>query len=310
MVLNPNAAATTATVTFLPEGGGGQVVRDFPMAPMSRLVVDAGSVPEIAFSSFGIVVEATQPIAAERAMYFGETPSILLAGGHVSAGAPDASTSWFFAEGATGSFFDTFLLMSNPGDASANVTMTYLLDNGQPVTVNKIVPAHARLTVAVEGEGAALAAASFATQLTSDVPIVAERAMYWVGDPAPWTESHDSLGVVAPGTKWLLAEGRVGGPLAHQTFILLGNPSTTQADVTITYLRADGTTTTSNHQVPGTSRLNVLVNVQAPALQNEAFGARIDVANGVGIVVERSVYWNAGGVVWAGGTNVTATRLP
>jgi hypothetical protein len=117
MVLNPNAAATTATVTFLLEGGGGQVVRDFPMAPMSRLVVDAGSLPEIAFSSFGIVVEATQPIVAERAMYFGDTPSSLLAGGHVSVGAPDASRSWFFAEGATGSFFDTFMLVGNPSGA-------------------------------------------------------------------------------------------------------------------------------------------------------------------------------------------------
>ena len=134
--------------------------------------------------------------------------------------------------------------------------------------------------------------------------------MYWVGDPAPWTESHDSLGVAAPGTKWLLAEGRVGGPLAHQTYILLGNPSTTPADVTITYLRADGTTATSDHVVPGTSRVNVFVNGQVPALHDEAFGAKVEVTNGVGIVVERSIYWNAGGVVWAGGTNVTATRLP
>ena len=47
-----------------------------------------------------------------------------------------------------------------------------------------------------------------------------------------------------------------------------------------------------------------------PALQDEAFGAKVEVTNGVGIVVERSIYWNAGGVVWAGGTNVTATRLP
>lgn len=134
--------------------------------------------------------------------------------------------------------------------------------------------------------------------------------MYWVGEPKPWTEGHDSLGVAEPGTKWLLAEGRVGGPLAHQTYILLGNPSTTTADVTITYLRNDGTTATSHHLVPGTSRLNVLVNDQVPALHDEAFGAKIEVTNSVGIVVERSMYWNAGGVVWAGGTNVTATRLP
>jgi len=310
LLLNPNASPATATVTFLPEGGGGPVVLNYPMPATSRLVVDGASVPEIANRSFGIVVEATQPIVAERAMYFGNSPSILIAGGSVSAGAPDAFRSWFFAEGATGSFFDTFLLIGNPGGAPANVTLTYLLDNGQTVTTNKVVPANGRLTVVAKDDAPALASAAFATSVTSDVPIVAERAMYWVGDPAPWTESHDSLGVAAPGTKWVLAEGRVGGPLAYQTYILLGNPSASEADVTITYLRTDGTTTTSHHLVPGMSRANVLVNLQVPTLQNEGFGAKVEVTNGVGIVVERSIYWNAGGVVWAGGTNVTATRLP
>jgi hypothetical protein len=273
-------------------------------------VLDGGTVPEIANRSFGIVVEATQPIVAERAMYFGDAPSLVLAGGHVSVGAPDASRSWFFAEGATGTFFDTFLLFGNPGGVAANVTLTYLLDNGQTVTANKVVQANSRLTVEAQTDAPALASAAFATRVTSDVPIVAERSMYWTGTPAPWAESHDSLGVAAPGTKWLLAEGRVGGPLAHQTYILLGNPSAFAADVTITYLRADGTTTTSQHLVPGMSRANVLVNTEAPALSNEAFSAKVEVTNGVAIVVERSIYWNAGGVVWAGGTNVTATRLP
>ena len=47
-----------------------------------------------------------------------------------------------------------------------------------------------------------------------------------------------------------------------------------------------------------------------PELQNESFGARIDVTNGVPIAVERSLYWNANGVFWAGGTNALATPLP
>jgi hypothetical protein len=34
------------------------------------------------------------------------------------------------------------------------------------------------------------------------------------------------------------------------------------------------------------------------------------VTNGVPIFIERALYWNAEGVVWAGGTNVTGTRLP
>jgi subtilisin-like proprotein convertase family protein len=309
LVLNPNAAAATTTITFLPESGA-PVVRTFPMAALSRLVVDAGSVPEIVNRSFGITVESTQAIVAERSMYFGDTPTRLFAGGHASAGVPDPGLAWYFAEGATGSFFDTFILMSNPGASPAHVAMTYLLDDGSTVTTNKTIAGNARLTVAAEEEDPKLASASFSTRVTSDLPIVAERSMYWAGDPPPWTEGHNSAGITAPGQKWVLAEGRVGGPLAYQTYILLGNPSGTAANVTITYLRTDGTVVTANYVVPPTSRYNVFVNGVVPDLQNESFGAMVTVTNGVDIFVERSLYWNSGGIVWAGGTNATATRLP
>ena len=38
---------------------------------------------------------------------------------------PAGATSWFLAEGATGSFFTTFVLVGNPNPAAANVTMTF-----------------------------------------------------------------------------------------------------------------------------------------------------------------------------------------
>ena len=47
-----------------------------------------------------------------------------------------------------------------------------------------------------------------------------------------------------------------------------------------------------------------------PELQDESFGAMIEVTNGVPIIVERSMYWDANGVFWAGGTNAPAQRLP
>jgi hypothetical protein len=140
--------------------------------------------------------------------------------------------------------------------------------------------------------------------------------MYWgdgsdSGGAFPWTEGHNTIGLTAPGLRWLLAEGRVGGPLANQTYILLGNPSTTTAaEVTITYLRTDGTVVQKPYVVPPTSRVNVFVNGVVPELQDESFGASIAVGNGAPIFVERSLYWTADGTVWAGGTNATATRMP
>ena len=52
------------------------------------------------------------------------------------------------------------------------------------------------------------------------------------------------------------------------------------------------------------------VNTVAPELVNESFGALVEVTNGVGIAVERAMYSDALGVVWAAGTNALATRLP
>ena len=58
------------------------------------------------------------------------------------------------------------------------------------------------------------------------------------------------------------------------------------------------------------SRFNVAVSGAAPELQNEEFGALIEVTNGLGIGVERAMYSDALGQVWAAGTNALATRLP
>ena len=66
------------------------------------------------------------------------------------------------------------------------------------------------------------------------------------------------------------------------------------------------------HTVPATSRFNVDVKTSLPELQGEdaAFGALIEVTNAVPIAVERSLYWNANGVFWAGGSNALGTPLP
>ena len=72
-------------------------------------------------------------------MYFGQSP--LWNAGHESAGATAPSTSWFLAEGATGPFFETFVLIANPNDAPTDVTITFLPDTGVPVTNDPGQPA-------------------------------------------------------------------------------------------------------------------------------------------------------------------------
>jgi hypothetical protein len=224
---------------------------------------------------------------------------------------PDAARSWFLAEGATGAFFDTYVLVGNPGAAAANVEMAFLTGGGVKVTRDFVVPANSRLTVNIEDQATALADVGVSTTVTSDVPIVAERAMYWPGTAANWYEAHNSTGSTAVGTRWGLAEGRVGLPQEFETYILLANSSeTTSAEVQITFLRTDGTTVVKTFTVTPTTRFNVHVNSMVPELADETFGALIEVTNGVGIFVERALYSSAFGTFWAAGTNALAARLP
>lgn len=75
--------------------------------------------------------------------------------------------------------------------------------------------------------------------------------------------------IVDAGTRWGLAEGRTGGPLHYSTYILMANPESTAAEVTVTFLRETG----------------------GP------------------IIVERAMYWDPSGVAFVGGTNATGIRL-
>lgn len=310
LIANANAEETTATVTFLREGDT-PVVATVPVGAFARKTVQAKDYPEVAGRAFGIIVEATRPVIVERSMYFASLPDRLWTGGHVNTGIVAPSTSWFHAEGATGSYFSTFILLSNPQDTEANIELRFLLDTGEVITRTKTLGAKQRITVnpATEGD-ARLEDAAVSTVVESDVPIVSERSMYWAEDTIGLGEGHNSSGLASTATRWGLAEGRIGGPRQFDTFILLANPTTTEAQVTITYLRESGAPLVRTYTVPPTSRYNVDVKFRVPELKDSAFGARIEVTNNVPIAVERSLYWNANGVFWAGGTNALGTPLP
>ena len=122
MLANPNPTENSATVEFLFEDAT-SVTKTYPLLPTSRFTLPAGDVPELVHRSFGMTVTFAQPGMAERAMYFG-TP--LFNAGHDSAGATRPATEWILAEGATGTFFTTFLMLANPGETAGDVTLRYL----------------------------------------------------------------------------------------------------------------------------------------------------------------------------------------
>jgi hypothetical protein len=306
LLANPHNAANQVTVTYLRENVG-PVTRQYDLDPLERFTVDLGADADLVNQSFGMEVTFTLPGIAERAMYFGLSP--LWIGGHESMGVMLPSRNWFLAEGATGTFFETFVLLANPSSTVAQATVRYLPDTGVPVEKLYDVPPGQRVTLNIEAEDPSLINSAIATQVTSTVPIIVERAQYWP-DPAPnWYEAHNSFGVTATATRWGLAEGRVGLSAGYQTYILLANPNPNSVDVSIRFLREDGTTLTKSFTVQPSSRFNVAVGgVDVPEITNERFSAEVTASHA--IAVERAMYSDLNGVTWQAGTNATATRLP
>jgi hypothetical protein len=307
LIANPQNATVQTTVTFLLEPSG-TVSRNYDLAPNSRLTIYAGGIPEVVGHAFAIRVHATQPVLAERSTYFGAAR--LWDGGHGSSGVPAASASWSLAEGATGPFFETFLAMANPNGADAHVQIEYLRASGPPIVKNKVISPDARLTVNIEADDPDLANEAVSSVITSDVPIVVERMMYWPDPFASWYEAHSSFGLTEPGIAWGVAEGRVGQAANYQTYVLVANANSEPANITATFFRTAGAPIEKPFVVNPRSRFNLHVNTLVPELANESFSTRIAVTNGQPIFVESAIYWDALGVTWAGGTSTVGTRLP
>ena len=128
--------------------------------------------------------------------------------------------------------------------------------------------------------------------------------MYW--PRFPWSEAHNSAGLTATDTRWVLAEGEVGGALGHATYVLLANPGDTDATVTLTFLRDNRPPLPASFTVPARARVTRAAHEFALEA-GEQFGVLVE--SNRPIAVERAMYWNGGGEFWSAGTNETATRL-
>jgi uncharacterized repeat protein (TIGR01451 family)/uncharacterized delta-60 repeat protein len=321
LLQNPNPAATTATIRYLLPAGQAPIERTYNLPPNSRTTIpidNQGGV--LASTDVSGVVTAPLPIVVERAMYR-NSPTEAFAAGHNSAGVTAPATSWFLAEGATGPFFDCFILLANPNAQPTTATIDYLLSDGRSFTKRYTLPANGRVTVWVDNEqipgGSGvrpLANVAVSSTVTAPVPIVVERTMWW---PSPesaadfWTEAHNSPGATATATRWALAEGEVGGPQNTETYILIANTSTTAGSARVTLYFEDGTSVARTFPLLPRSRRNVNVSSAFTVAAGRRFGTVIESLGSPAaqIVVERAMYTSPGGATWVAGTNALASPI-
>ncbi len=262
---NPGDVVANVGIDYLC-GDGNNVHKDLSVNPRSRFTVpvhqDSLGIGQHndTHGDVSIKVTSSQPVVAERPMYFNYNG--VWTGGHDAMGASSPQTEWYFAEGCTRSGFNTWICLQNPGDVAANVGIDYLCGDGNNVHKDLSVNPRSRFTVPVHQDSLGIGQhndthGDVSIKVTSSQPVVAERPMYFNYNGA-WTGGHDAMGTASPQTTWYFAEGCTG--FSIQEYVCLQNPNPDAAVATITFMMTKGEQFTRSVALPGSSRITLDIN--------------------------------------------------
>jgi len=273
LVQNPNDANATVELTYMTSEGSVEGPRE-DLLPNSRMTFNiADTLPGVFSVSTKVV--SNRPVVCERSVYWGGR-----IGGHDSIGVTIPGQDWYLAEGSTRGGFETWILVQNPSRDTATVSLTYMTPSGSVTGPSLVLEPSTRQTVnvadTVPDEW------SVSTEVTSDVPVVCERSVYW----GERIGGHDSIGVTIPGQDWYLAEGSTGEDY-FETWILVQNPSQDTATVSLTYMTPSGAVTGPSLVLEPSTRQTVNVADTVP----DEWSVSTEVTSDVPVVCERSVYW-------------------
>jgi len=292
LVANPGTKKATVVVSYLTTAGETEGPT-FELEPGTRRTINvADTVPEE--WSISASVKSDAPVVAERAVYW-SVPGTYRRSAHDSIGAAKPAREWFLAEGSTGEkdngAFETWILIANPGEYPASVNIYYQTHEGQVEGPVFKVGKHSRYTVKVSD--IVPDTFSVSTRVVSDHPVIAERSMYWNTLEAYRQAAHGSIGVTAPYTEWLLAEGSTGSDEAgcFETWILVQNPGTQEAGVHLQYMTVDGMIEGPSVDIKPGTRATFFVADTVP----DTYSVSTRVIADQPVVAERALYWNPTG---------------
>ncbi|MBN2168167.1 MAG: C1 family peptidase [Actinobacteria bacterium] len=196
LIQNPSNTTNDVSVTYM-TASGPVTQPTFQMPANSRKTLKVNDVlpPNTDFST---AVSGTQPLIAERAMYWYGTPNTGEVC-HDSIGMSAPHVNFYLPAGGTSNQWETWTLVQNPNSSNVTVEVSYLPDGGGGIyTFNDTIPANSRKTYNMADEVPDGSAAVMVRSLDSTKKIMVERAMYWNGRNAgtstiggysdsPWT---------------------------------------------------------------------------------------------------------------------------
>lgn len=311
VIQNPHSVPVDATMYVAREDGVTVRENIDNIQPYARVT---RSLDGYAAGGYGVVIQSRTPgfdVFAERSMYWGAG----WAGGAASAGEKTLRTEWYFAEGSlkhSGLFRNYFLVFNPSSTQQASVTLTFYPGSDcetrrDPVIRSGTIVPQARWSF-LANTLAELANCDFATKVSSDVPVFAERSMFWGPGLAGGTSSP---GVAGPAPEWYFAEGAAFQDF--DTYLLIYNPNAQEVPVEVTFMGSSGRLAVARIDVPANSRHTIWLpdpEYNYVGRNAGAVAVKVRSLNGAGIICEESIYWGWTSTGWVEGTNTMGVTAP
>jgi hypothetical protein len=218
--------------------------------------------------------------------------------------APELPTTWYFAEGTTREGFFEYLSIQNPGADEAEVSITYMTNEGEVGPFVTIVPPVTRETILVNSqldEGL-----DVSTKVEGDKGLVVERPMYFTYKDK-WEGGHVVMGVNQASNEWYFAEGTTRP--GFDEWLCIQNAQPEQQQVTVTYYAVDAHVET--YTISAQHRFTIDVNAEVARLwpdePHQDVSIKVEAPSGV--IAERPMYFDYKGD-WEGGHIVMGQNVP
>ena len=215
---------------------------------------------------------------------------------------PFIPNTWTLAEGATGTF-KTRLAITNPGTDTAEITARFLPQDGTPIVQQYSIPGQSRKTIVVN-DIAGLENVSLSAEITTQRGgVLVERTMSW-GGAEKMDSAHTGKATAGARTSWYFAEG---DSTLFDTYLVLANTASTDANVTVTFMLASGQAVQASYVVPANGRQSVYANT-VPGIGKDTFAMSIQSTSP--ITAERSMYFITKDTTWKGGHESAGVEAP
>jgi len=195
--------------------------------------------------------------------------------------------------------FHEYILLMNRESQAANVTLDLMNEKGETAQKQVVVNPTSRYTIFVND---VMPGCSVSAKVSSDVPVTAERAMYF-NYKGTWNGGTDAVGAKAADKSWYFAEGTTRDNF--DAYITMQNPNADATVATLDYMIEGEGLKSVGMGLPGGARTTVHVPDQIGGGKDFS----VKVTAGLPIVAERPMYFNYQGK-WTGGHDVMGINAP